>query len=43
MVPLLSPYGGREIHRIEQSVKGYSVVPMLFFSQSTLFLNRDYV
>lgn len=36
------PLRGREIHRIEQSVRGYSVVPLVFFSQSTVFSKRGY-
>ena len=28
----------REIHRMEQVVRGYSVVPLVFFSQSTVVL-----
>ena len=36
------PLRGREIHRVEQGVRGYSVVPLLFFSQSTVFSKRGY-
>ena len=32
----------REIHMVEQGVRGYSVAPMLFFSQSTVFSKRGY-
>ena len=43
MVPLLSPYGEGEIHRREQSVREYSVVPLVFFSKSTVFSKRCFV
>ena len=36
------PLRGRTIHRMEQGVRGYSIVPMLFFSQSTVFSKRGY-
>lgn len=32
----------REIHMIERGVRGYSIVPMVFFSQSTVFSKRGY-
>lgn len=36
------PLRGRTIHRVEQGVRGYSIVPLLFFSQSTVFSKRGY-
>jgi len=42
MVPLLSPYGEGLYTGREQGVRGYSVVPLLFLSQSTVFSKRGY-
>ena len=36
------PLRGRTIHRIKQGVRGYSIVPLLFFSQSTVLPKRGY-
>ena len=36
------PLRGRTIHMVEQGVRGYSIVPMLFFSQSTVFSKKGY-
>lgn len=42
MVPLLSPYGEGLYTGIEQGVGDTVVVPLLFFSQSTVFSKRGY-